>query len=564
MPALKTLLAIQLTESYNALLFYLSRLPLIGRYLPQRWYRAERFIHFSSIIAFISLLLKSFIGQLVYLFILQIVTSYLGEKLAHLSLLGLNQINREWLFLFLVSVMAWLEALLEGLFIMPDERDDTLLIKVFGLEPALYYRWSFYFNKGIGLIAASTILTLMLKVGNNSDLYQAIPLLGAVYFQVFFVGISALMRPLAWPWHRQLLTRDTDKWGMRLLLVLGGGLLVSAIIHFLWLISPMRQALFLFFQWPVALIGGVFFLLGEKGFDYYRQEINRKAKQNLSVSILLESDETSGPSEVDTADLVVEDMAVETDTEHFNQYHGMRYINEIFFARVGHRKLKLPYRKITLFLTIASAIVLALLMLFQGSIHQQLAPMEVEELFESVGPMAVLLYMYVIVMSMGETFTRICFFNMDRTMMKNHFYTQPEALRQTITYRCRRLWGYLTPIFLITVIFLGASYWLLGGRMLQPLLLPLLMVVVGIFFFGFHTLYLYYLVQPYTENMKIKSPLYSLLHYMGYAVVILASHLMGTLSPLTAWLTLSSILGIYVIIGYFLVIHFAPSRFKLR
>lgn len=561
MNEIKTLLRLNITEQYNAWVFYLQRLPFLKVLFSDRLYRADGFVNFLLGFSLLLGLGKHLVSGGFYLFIVHLGAGFLASALA---MLHFPHWDAGFLYLFTLSLLTWCGTLMDVLFIMPSEREDVLMIKGFRVDPFRYYQVAFFVDKGLWLLTRGLLLSALIHWLPLGTYFATLPPFGTFYFLFFFVGASALLRALGWPLHRRLVTRDTDRWAWRVIMMVVGTFLVSVVGHCLWLVSPLATQFHSFFTWTSAVVGGLALLVGEWLMLKQRQEINATAKQNISTLVLLEADEDDGEGKVDTTALEIteDDTALAEDTA-FAQYHGMTYINALFFARVGKRKLRLPYRRLTAILLVATLAILGALWVFRDAVQAAITPAEVANLYETMGPIVVLFYMYTVSMNMGTTFTRLCFFNMDRTMMKNHFYTQPQALRQTINYRIQRLLGYMLPLIAVSVGLLVGSYYLMGGENFLPLVLPLLTVVLGMLFFCFHILYLYYLVQPYTENMRIKSPLYSGLTALGYFLVILLSNVADSLG-FGGWLVIYLVMFLYIVLGYLAVIMFAPVRFKLR
>ncbi|MDO4680953.1 MAG: hypothetical protein Q4A55_06885 [Aerococcus sp.] len=555
---LKNFLRMRITQNYNGWIFYLQRVPGLKHLISDRWYHQQGLISFFMVISVILTWMKSILTRSLYFVLVWVNATIFGDKLVPL---GMPQ-DIGFQFLFVLSLFSWVGAVLNAYFVDPTERQDVMMIKIFRMEPFSYYQINAFSEKVLWFLTEGVVLTGVMHGIQMGHFPGQLPILGGFYFLLFFWGLGTFLRYLLWPIHQRLITRDTDQAIKRISFIWALSLLISVLIHGLWLISPWIWAMGLFFQWPIAVLGILLFLIGMWRIRHYQRDINLAAKQTLSTAQLLAGEEDGNA--VDTKDLEVnEDVDTLQSEKAFEQYHGTTYMNAIFFERVAKRKLTLPYRRLTLILSVAAVSILGLIVFFRAPIEAVLPPEEVEDLYQTVGSIIVLFAMYTIAMGMGSTLTRLCFFNMDRTMMKNHFYTAPKALRQTINYRSRKLMSYMLPILLVIVIFAGASYFLLGGRELLPIGLVILTAIVGMLFYSFHNLYLYYLIQPYTENMTIGSPIYKILSTLGYVLLIILSNNFESLTPMS-WLIIFGVIFIYIVVGYGAVIKFAPSRFKLR
>ena len=147
--------------------------------------------------------------------------------------------------------------------------------------------------------------------------------------------------------------------------------------------------------------------------------------------------------------------------------------------------------------------------------------------------------------------------------MKNNYYRKPEYLLEAIWIRFKIAIRYNTPIFLLLSVGLTVLYFVAGGRSIPILLLALLSTLVMMVFFSVHFLFLYYLIQPYTENMENKSPIYSIATFVTFYAPAILIQVTDVLSPKVVLIIYGFIL-VYLVVGLFAVTKLAPKRFKLR
>ena len=81
-------------------------------------------------------------------------------------------------------------------------------------------------------------------------------------------------------------------------------------------------------------------------------------------------------------------------------------------------------------------------------------------------------------------------------------------------------------------------------------------------FFSIHYLFLYYIIQPYTSQLTVKSPIYKIASFIVY----IAAYSCLQVETQSIWFTLTVILVtvIYALIALTLVYKFAPKNFKLK
>lgn len=166
----------------------------------------------------------------------------------------------------------------------------------------------------------------------------------------------------------------------------------------------------------------------------------------------------------------------------------------------------------------------------------------------------------------GETTTKILFFNCDSSLMAYSFYRSPQLIRSLFWERLRSLIHInLLPS---TVLALGLPLLLLlaGGSDSPPdyLILPTSVLFLSVFF-STHYLVLYYLLQPYTQELVSKSPAYSTATLVTYWVCYFGANKMGKLiSPTLLAAICIGVLLLYVLVALPLVSRLAPKTFRLR
>lgn len=82
-------------------------------------------------------------------------------------------------------------------------------------------------------------------------------------------------------------------------------------------------------------------------------------------------------------------------------------------------------------------------------------------------------------------------------------------------------------------------------------------------FFSFHHLILYYLIQPFTESMKTKSPAYNIINGVTYFLFFQFHRVTQGVPMLFVWILLGIII-LYIPFGLWAVMRFATKRFRLR
>lgn len=228
-----------------------------------------------------------------------------------------------------------------------------------------------------------------------------------------------------------------------------------------------------------------------------------------------------------------------------------QYLNALLFSR--YRKIlnrSFLFRWIALVITGIILVILAFL--FPTFISEEKTIQVLPSLF---------FIMYLL--SFGKKIVQLSFVNCDVSMLNYPFYREPQTIIQGFWYRLRETLRYnsvfagtLFIILLLIVIvsqrFEGLTFILLSGFCLLSLTL----------LFSFHELFIYYLLQPFTRDMKVINPLYKGVSAGFYLIAYTNVRLDFTGMKYVFILSVISLL--YVIVGMFIIINKAPKTFRIK
>jgi hypothetical protein len=182
-------------------------------------------------------------------------------------------------------------------------------------------------------------------------------------------------------------------------------------------------------------------------------------------------------------------------------------------------------------------------------------------LSEIIGGYTIFIFlMYMLCNSNRET--RAMFYNCDLSMLRYGFYRKPGALIKMFTLRLTRIvLGNLLPTTLIIIGLLLVT--LASGegdyRELIPIILLLLSLSV---FFSVHYIFMYYIFQPYTSTLGVKSPFFSIINGVVYLLSYMSMQIDEPAARFLTYIILFSIA--YVIAALVLVYYKAPKTFRVK
>ncbi|HHW4958020.1 TPA: hypothetical protein ACU0L5_002172, partial [Streptococcus suis] len=97
---------------------------------------------------------------------------------------------------------------------------------------------------------------------------------------------------------------------------------------------------------------------------------------------------------------------------------------------------------------------------------------------------------------------------------------------------------------------------------LETILLTALLLLSLTALFSFHDLFIYYILQPFTNDMDVVNPLYKFLSGALYWVAYLNTRI--NVGSHTYILLVSLAMIAYVSIGYWILLKKAPQTFRLK
>lgn len=521
--------------TYNNILFYLQKIPLLGKIIKDKLYK----VHFLGKLAVVLGIIFEFIGSILkkiaYYFVIKTILDYIFNKF-DISL------SKEYIlsFLIVLSVVGFVKTV----DYFSASRDDYIFVKLMRLAPRDYYRSKIYYKIFFNIISYSLVFGIIF-IDLGFSFIDAFSY-GTLLFGLRIFSILAFTNTY----------KLTEKKRDRLNLILIFSFFGLIIVYLAYSIFCILKGVDLFWQGSISYNRTVFFILGSlclisSCFLLFKTNIfEMMAKLVLRRDIFsVDMDEISSQG----LGLDEKDLEGNVSKGEFESYKGIEYINRIFFQRFKKKFYK-PVKVKTL--------IILLIGLGANFLVSRLTLTDKESLDFFTYGFCLIGFLAGFLAYVGDRFTRLCFYNMDRFLMKNNFYRSPALLKDAIKIRFKKMVAYNMPMLVILILSMF-------GILLQvktprfSYLLTLIFSILGMVFFNFHYLYTYYLIQPFTVNMEMKSPLYSIFNIFSYYIVIM---LMVAVNKYrwTAIIGILIFVSIYIILGFLLVSKFSYKRFKLR
>ncbi|OEH82577.1 hypothetical protein BCR26_12860 [Enterococcus rivorum] len=238
--------------------------------------------------------------------------------------------------------------------------------------------------------------------------------------------------------------------------------------------------------------------------------------------------------------------------KEFQSLSGSNYLNALLFSRYRSILNKsLRYR----FYYIASAWIIIIVASLLGAFKH----VKIETITTSLPGLFFIMYFA----TFGKKVVQMVFVNCDVSMLYYPFYREPKTIITGFNYRFKQTFYYNSiisaGIFVCYLLLHLLNDFLLDWQFFSVLLLALTALA---FLFSFHELFIYYLLQPFTGDMSVVSPLYKFVSVLLYWI----SYISMQLSSLGYFYVVIISIGslIYVFIGFIVVYKMASKTFKIR
>lgn len=169
-------------------------------------------------------------------------------------------------------------------------------------------------------------------------------------------------------------------------------------------------------------------------------------------------------------------------------------------------------------------------------------------------------FMVMYAASMGKAVAQMVFVNCDISMLHYPFYREAKTIIAGFHYRFLQTVklnaAFSGSLLLALIIFTRAQL------PIETYLLTALLLLSLTALFSFHDLFIYYILQPFTKDMEVVNPVYKFLSGALYWVAYLNIKL--DIGSHLYILLISLAMIAYVSIGYWILLKKAPQTFRLK
>lgn len=145
--------------------------------------------------------------------------------------------------------------------------------------------------------------------------------------------------------------------------------------------------------------------------------------------------------------------------------------------------------------------------------------------------------------------------------MQYGFYRRPKDLLEMFRLRVKKLLLWNGIPFLLSIIWLVLMKFIYSADTIYTLIVSLQIAALWLFF-SVHTLFIYYIFQPYNDHYEMKHPIYKVIDFIVYVICFVPFHLRLSGKWIAPFFITVAV--IYSIVALILVYRLAPKTFKVR
>lgn len=518
--------ALKNTYRVNSILYSIKQIPLLKKIIPASIYQMRGFKILANIISGIGEVASTFVGKMLYFFVMIYGISMLYE---------MPEGTESQLFLHILLSLSVIGSF-TNTFMFNPTKDKYYAMILLGMD-AKEYTLINYFYAILKVLLGFTLGSLLFGLQTGLPVWQCL----LIPFFVAGVKITDAAMVLRKFEKRGTAVNenklDIFKWVIvAFLLGIAYGLPALGLLIPLWISVAMMV---------VGILLGGLSVRKILTFKHYRAMY-----KELLADVLI----IINPAGQQTKILKEHNLKnISTDVTIESNKKGFEYLNELFIMR--HKKIL--WKSVKKIAVICLCLIAVMLVVFR--IYPE-AKDNTNEMLMSALPIS-LFVMYII--NRGTSFTQALFVNCDHSLLTYSFYKEPKFILQLFWIRLREI----MKINLLPAAVIGFGLALLlfaSGGTKDPMNYVVLVVsmVCLSMFFSVHYLTVYYLLQPYNAGTEIKSGMYQVINMIVYIVCYGA---MQVQAP-TLIFGIATIIFcvLYCLVASVLVYKYAPKTFKIR
>ncbi|GCD12797.1 hypothetical protein [Clostridium tagluense] len=525
---------VSFVERANTFIYFLKRIPLLGKKIPDNIYKRTHAKIVIGVIREILGALGGFLGKVAYLGIMIILPAYLMTK---------DIAKMQPIFLHMLFFLSFVTApLIKTIIFEKTNKSAFNMITLMRADAREYYLGEIiYRNIKDFIYFVLPVIIIGLIIG-----FSPLKAVVLVVELIAFILIGEWVQLFIYDKIEVVLAQ---KW-LFMSVVIICGLALAYALPLLGLTIDFNPILFnIFVVITVLGLGVVAFTYLWRYSKYTPIAKTLLTKDNLFNKEAFKTDMNFGNVKLDEKKMSKEDL----NTKKYNKKQGYEYLNSLFFLRF-RRIMVGPIKGRVIFIGIVFLIGM-FLVFFMPSKKGNM----VMEIKKSIPMLVFIMYS----MSTGERICKAMFYNCDASLLRYGYYREANVILANFTSRLKRvvilnLIPALTLCLAIACIILASGY---SSELIY--MMPLFLCVICLAcFFSIHHLFMYYVLQPYTAQLTVKSPLFKFVNMVVYMASYICLRIKTPPYYFTAGVIITTI--VYMLVALILTYRVAPRTFKLK
>lgn len=528
---------IQFSISINAFLYFLKKIPLIKNLLKNINYS---FMKFKSILSVLSII-WSFVSTPIKTAVSFLLPIFLP---AFLIFDGDINININAIFSLILSFYFILAFVFSNT--LSTDKEKFILIKQMRMPPKEYFISKIFFEETIKFLGKIIFFSIFFKFLNFNFLF-------GIKLSLMISSINIISEALYLFLFNKRQFNVNSKPIIQVI-IYAIIVIVSYLISFLFMPKLYFSFVYFFFTnnipflitLTLGILSSIYIYKYENFWDVINsqntiedfKELNEVYKEANFVGIKL-----------DEKDYSTDDLK----SSKFNNKEGYDYLNSIFFER--HKKTIYRPMLIKSAIIILGFIAILVLNIFIDDIPEK-------ELIDMIINKYTLFVFIIYLLSNSENIIKSLFYNCDISLLKYSFYKQGDALLKMFFLRLKKIiYSNIIPILILCLGLLIITFIYDSSRIIDIIPILIFIIVLNLFF-SIHYIFMYYIFQPYTTDLKVKNPFFKIINFAVYFISYMSLQIDA---PAKIFLPITIAISIiYILIAITLVYKKSPETFRTK
>ncbi len=526
---------ISFENSFNSFIYYLREWPFFEKRISYEVFQHNKFKHVLSIVTFVFGILMKFVGRLVYAALFFLIPYIILKQFV----VG-NTFQYDEMVINNFFMMNCVCGSLVNTVILSSSDEDYMMLNVLKINPKEHYVGELLFK----LITDFGLFFAVLCIFDIGVLNSLLLVVVMTAFRCIGEAISLLVYARIPFVYKRIVTFDV--------------IVILASVFYSY-VNPILRGKMVsvdaFAFNPVLL--GVIISLGLVCFVIlctYRKypDLARKRVKRVDAEYAEEIQARARIRDVEVKTNVTGKAALFTNRHE--KKRGYAYINNIFFDRNKKLLLKSANKRVAWIVVISLCTFIYLL----GSENEVR-----ERIWTTMLGMDTIWFLIMYALSCSHRLCRAMFYNCDKDMMRYSYYTKKSALVSNFLVRLSKFIRVdLKPALVIIVSMLLITFFTGHSADIMKVVPIMLIVLLFAIMGSIYHVAMYHVLQPYNDQMKVKSPLFTI---ANVAVAVLGLVFMEL--PLAAVaVIIIQVIAIVALMGFSFVMvkEFGPANFYVK